>query len=121
MIDFLRGILIRKQPMHAVLDVNGVGYALHISLQTFDALPKPGSEVELATRLVVREDSMHLYGFGDEEERAMFELLTSVSGVGAKVAMAVLSGSSVAELRDHIGTSNVGALKSIPGIGKKTA
>jgi Holliday junction DNA helicase RuvA len=121
MIEYLAGTLASKEPTRAVIETQGIGYEVFISLQTFDTLPDTGAPVKLFTYLYVREDAMLLYGFASQAERSAFRLLLGVSGVGAKVAMAVLSGASVDELEGHITSGRVGALQSIPGIGKKTA
>lgn len=121
MIDFVRGVLSEKTPLHAVIEAGGIGYLVHISLQTFEALPEPGSPVFLRTHLHVREDVLQLYGFIREEERAMFLLLQNVSGIGARMAMTILSGCGVAELHRHVSSGNIQSLTAIPGIGRKTA
>lgn len=121
MIEFLAGTLEFKEPTRAVINVQGVGYEVFISVQTFDTLPELRADVMLFTHLHVREDAMLLYGFAETSERSAFRLLMSVSGVGAKVALAVLSGASVAQLAEYVGSGNISALTSIPGIGKKTA
>jgi len=120
-IEFLSGTLAAKEPVRAVIDVQGIGYEVFISLHTYEMLPEAGAPVQLFTHLHVREDAMLLYGFAGREERFAFRMLMSVSGIGVKVALAVLSGASVADLAQYIGSSNIGALTSIPGIGKKTA
>ena len=121
MIDFLRGRLVRKDPVSVSIDVNGVGYSVSISLQTYEKLPSTGEEVLLLTHLHVREDAMHLFGFLHENERSLFRKLQGVSGIGAKIALNVLSKCGASEFRDYVVSGNVGALTSIPGIGKKTA
>ncbi len=121
MIDFLIGTLAQKAPMSASVDVGGVGYLVAISLQTYDRLPPVGDRVHLLTHMHVREDAIQLFGFLDESERTMFRLLQSVSGIGAKLALTILSGTGVEDLRVNVATGNIGALTAIPGIGKKTA
>ena len=121
MIDALKGILVRKEPMSVSIDVNGVSYLVNISLQTFDSLPAEGTEITLLTVLNVREDAMQLFGFLHESERQMFRQFQSISGIGPKMALNILSGCSADELRDYVLTGNIGALTTIPGIGKKTA
>jgi Holliday junction DNA helicase RuvA len=101
--------------------VQGVGYAVSIPLSTYERTGKTGESVTLHTYLHVREDILQLYGFSETEERDMFKLLLSVSGIGPRMALAVLSGVSVDSLRRHITVGDVGALTSIPGIGKKLA
>ena len=121
MIAQLRGVLVEKGLDHVVLDVNGVGYLVAISLQTLQALPAQGQEVQLKTYLQVREDALQLFGFATEDERRAFELCISVSGVGPKLALATLSGLDPAALAATIGAGDVARLTKIPGIGKKTA
>jgi holliday junction DNA helicase RuvA len=121
MIDSLRGTLLRKEPMSIVVDVQGVGYLVHISLQSFDGLPAIGDGVEILTVLHVREDLMQLFGFLTDAERNMFRLLQSISGIGPKVALGILSGCGADQLREYVRMGNVGALTAIPGIGRKTA
>ncbi len=121
MISSLTGILKTKSPTEVLIDVHGIGYGVSIPFSTFEQLGEPGSEVSLFTHLQVREDALQLFGFATEEERFLFRLLISVSGIGPKIAQSILSGISVKEMKDHIATGNVGALTGIPGIGKKTA
>ncbi|HQU72939.1 MAG TPA: Holliday junction branch migration protein RuvA [Calditrichia bacterium] len=123
MIERVTGKVLEKSPTFCVLDCHGIGIGLHISLQTFQYLEKNSREgnVTLSSYLHVREDILQLYGFAEPQERRMFELLISVSGVGPKVALAILSGMSVRDLRQAIAMENVGAMTRIPGIGKKTA
>lgn len=121
MIASLTGILKSKSPTEALLDVNGVGYAVSIPLSTFEKLGAQNSHVTLFTHLVVREDAMQLFGFATEEERSLFRLLISVNGIGPKIAQAVLSGLSVAELKQHVASGNAAALTAIPNVGRKTA
>lgn len=121
MIASLTGLLKSKSPTEVLLDVNGVGYAVSIPLSTFEKLGAQNSHVTLFTHLVVREDAMQLFGFATEEERSLFRLLISVNGIGPKIAQAVLSGLSVAELKQHVADGNIAALTAIPNIGRKTA
>lgn len=121
MIAFLNGTLADKQPTSVVLDVHGVGYAVLIPLSTYDRLPATGEACRLLIHHHMREDGQLLCGFASVEEKRMFELLLGISGVGPKVALSVLSGLSVAELRAAIAEGNLKRLGSIRGIGKKTA
>jgi Holliday junction DNA helicase RuvA len=121
MISRLSGKLLSKSATEAVIDCNGVGFLVYISLSTFDKLPELAENVVLQTLLISREDSLSLYGFNDESERDAFKQLISISGVGAKTAIAVLSSLTVAELQEYIITGNAVALQKMPGIGKKTA
>jgi holliday junction DNA helicase RuvA len=117
----LKGTLIHKQPPWLVLDVHGVGYELEAPMSTFYDLPEVGREVMLFTHYAQKEDSVSLYGFLREAERRLFRDVQKVSGIGAKIALAVLSGVSVDEFARLIQASDVTALTRIPGIGKKTA
>ena len=121
MIGRLTGILLEKNPPQILLDVQGVAYEVDVPMSTFYNLPDTGAKVALFTHLVVREDAHLLYGFGTEHERRAFRQLTRISGIGAKIALAVLSGLSVAELAQAITMQESGRLTKIPGIGKKTA
>ncbi len=121
MIGRLKGILIHKAPPHLVIDVHGVGYELLAPMNTFYDLPEAGREVFLFTHYAQKEDSVALYGFLTESERQLFRDLQKVSGVGAKIALAVLSGVSVDAFARLVQTNDVAALTRIPGIGKKTA
>jgi len=121
MFSYLYGKLVHKNPTNIVLDVNGVGYQLNISLNTFEKLPEIESELRIYTVLIPREDSIQLYGFFDEDEKQMFEQLLSISGIGPKVAQSILSGINPDELRNYIIQGNSVALTNIPGVGKKTA
>lgn len=121
MIGRLRGILAYKAPPWLVIDVNGVGYELEAPMSTFYDLPDVGREVVLFTHYAQKEDSVSLYGFLREGERRLFRDVQKVSGIGAKIALAVLSGASVDEFARLIQTGDVTALTRIPGIGKKTA
>ena len=121
MIASLRGILTAKSPTEAVVDVHGVGYALSIPLSTYEKLGDVRSEVFLYTHQHVREDSLQLFGFFTEDERAMFRLLLGVTGIGPKMAQGILSGIPVPELRKHLLSGNLQALTAISGIGRKLA
>jgi Holliday junction DNA helicase RuvA len=121
MIGRITGTLVAKHPPQIVVDVRGVGYELDVPMSTLYQLPATGSEVTLLTHLVVREDAHQLYGFATEAERAAFRQLLRVAGVGARTALAVLSGLSVAELREAVSAQDVERLIRIPGIGRKTA
>jgi Holliday junction DNA helicase RuvA len=121
MIDQLKGELIGKTTAKAVVDVGGVGYGLSISLSTSERLPFPGEKILVYTYLYVREDRLDLFGFADTEEREIFELLIGVSGIGPNSAQTILSGLSVADLKEAIFNDRVGDLTAIKGIGRKTA
>jgi holliday junction DNA helicase RuvA len=121
MIGRLKGILIHKQPPWLVIDVHGVGYELEAPMSTFYDLPEIGREVLLFTHYAQKEDSVSLYGFLRDAERRLFRDVQKVSGIGAKIALAVLSGASVDEFARLIQTGDITALTRIPGIGKKTA
>jgi Holliday junction DNA helicase RuvA len=121
MITFLKGTLEDALPTKVVVEVNGVGYELLIPLSSFEKLPSIGQAVILKTQLVVREDSQTLYGFATEDERDMFKMIQSVSGIGPRLALNVLSGMAVDAFKLAVGTSDVKRLSSINGIGKKTA
>ncbi|MBD9367350.1 Holliday junction branch migration protein RuvA [Xanthomonas sp. XNM01] len=121
MIGRLRGLLAMKQPPWLVVDVNGVGYELEAPMSTFYDLPELGREVSLFVHYAQKEDSVSLYGFLRESERRLFRDVQKVSGIGAKIALAVLSGVSVEEFARLVQTGDVTALTRIPGIGKKTA
>jgi holliday junction DNA helicase RuvA len=121
MIEYLHGILVSKEPVSLVIDVHGIGYTVSISLATYDAMPAAGQEVQLLTHLHVREDAMQLFGFSNAEERALFLQLQTISGIGARTALGILSGISPTELRSRVLSGDVPALTRIPGIGKKTA
>ncbi|MBD8524157.1 Holliday junction branch migration protein RuvA [Pseudomarimonas arenosa] len=121
MIGRLRGVLSVKQPPWLMIDVNGVGYELEAPMSTIYDLPELGREVVLFTHYAVKEDSVALYGFMTEAERRLFRDVQKVSGIGAKIALAILSGVSVAEFARLVAGSDVTSLTRIPGIGKKTA
>jgi Holliday junction DNA helicase RuvA len=121
MIGRLTGILVEKNPPQLLLDVQGVAYEVDVPMSTFYNLPATGEPVVLFTHLVVREDAHLLFGFGTEHERRVFRQLVKIAGVGARTALSVLSGLSVAELAHAVTTQDAGRLIKIPGIGKKTA
>ena len=121
MIAHLRGRLLDKQPNRIVLDVNGVGYDLFVPLSTFYNLGEPGAETALRVHTHVREDALALYGFATRLEQELFERLISISGIGPKLALAVLSGLEPAELMGAIERGDVAQLTGIPGVGKKTS
>ena len=121
MIGRLTGILVEKNPPQLLLDVQGVAYEVDVPMSTFYNLPATGERVALYTHMVVREDAHLLYGFGSESERRAFRQLVRISGIGARTALSVLSGLSVAELAQAVTMQDTGRLTKIPGIGKKTA
>jgi Holliday junction DNA helicase RuvA len=121
MIGRLSGILLEKNPPQLLLDVQGVGYEVDVPMSTFYNLPATGERVTLFTHLAVREDAHLLYGFGSDNERRAFRQLLKISGIGARTALSVLSGLSVAELAQAVTMQESGRLTRIPGIGKKTA
>ncbi len=121
MITFLEGIIEDKQPTHLVLNVGGVGYEVVISLNSYDRLPSAGDKARVLIHDHIREDAHVLFGFMTEDERRVFGLLLSVSGIGPKTALSVLSGMSVREVKVAIKDGDVKRLSSISGIGKKTA
>jgi len=121
MIGRLTGILVEKNPPQILLDVQGVAYEVDVPMSTFYNLPGTGERVVLFTHLVVREDAHLLFGFGSENERRAFRQLVKISGIGARIALSVLSGLSVAELAQAVTLQESGRLTRIPGIGKKTA
>jgi Holliday junction DNA helicase RuvA len=121
MIGRLSGILVEKNPPHLLLDCHGVGYEVDVPMSTFYNLPGLGEKVVLLTHLAVREDAHLLYGFGSAEERNVFKQLIKISGVGARTALSILSGMSVADLAQAITLQEAGRLTRVPGIGKKTA
>jgi len=121
MIARLAGTLVEKTPERIVVDVQGVGYAVLVSLQTFMALPPAGAGVRLLVHTEVREDAIDLIGFVDDAERGLFHLLRKVKGLGPRTSLAVLSGMPAAQLAAVIAAGDVGRLQSIPGVGKKLA
>jgi Holliday junction DNA helicase RuvA len=121
MIGFLRGRMIEKHPDRLLVDVQGVGYDVTVPLSTFYTLPDPGEEISLRIHTHVREDHIGLYGFSTTLEQAVFERLIGVSGIGPKLALAVLSGIEPVDLVRAVRTADIARLTSIPGVGKKTA
>ncbi len=121
MIGRLNGVVLERKPPELLIDVNGVGYELEASMNTFYALPESGERVTLFTHMVVREDAQLLYGFSSERERRMFRELIRVRGVGAKLALAILSGMSADQFVDCVQNDDTAALVRLPGVGKKTA
>ncbi len=121
MIGRLSGILLEKNPPQLLIDCNGVGYEVDVPMGTFYNLPAVGEKVVLLTHLAVREDAHLLYGFGTADERGLFRELLRISGIGARTALAILSGMSVADLAQAVTLQEAGRLTRIPGIGKKTA
>jgi holliday junction DNA helicase RuvA len=121
MIGSLRGRLASKTPPQLTVDVGGIGYELEAPLSTFFRLPAVGEEVRLLTHLVVREDAHVLYAFASEDERRLFRSLIKVSGVGPKIALALLSGITVTAFAECVQREDIGALTRVPGVGRKTA
>jgi Holliday junction DNA helicase RuvA len=121
LIGRITGQLLEKNPPQILVEVQGVGYEVEVPMSTFYNLPGTGERVTLLTHLVIREDAHLLFGFGTESERKAFRQLIRISGIGARIALAVLSGLSVAELADAVTRQESGRLTRIPGIGKKTA
>jgi Holliday junction DNA helicase RuvA len=121
MIGFIRGVLMHKEPPHLLVDVHGVGYELEVPMSTLFSLPAIGAEVFLRTHLVIRDDHQTLFGFSTDEERRLFRNLVKVSGVGAKMALTILSGISVEGFVRCVETEDKAALVRLPGIGRKTA
>jgi Holliday junction DNA helicase RuvA len=121
MIGRLSGILLEKSPPQLLVDCNGVGYEVDVPMSTFYNLPHTNERVVLFTHLVVREDAQLLFGFGTPAERALFRQLIKISGVGARTALAILSGMTVADLAQAVTLQESGRLVKVPGIGKKTA
>ncbi|HEV7391273.1 MAG TPA: Holliday junction branch migration protein RuvA [Burkholderiales bacterium] len=121
MIGRIAGTLVAKHPPQIMVDVHGVGYELDVPMSTLYQLPSTGSEVTLLTHLIVREDAHQLYGFASEGERTLFRKLLKISGVGARTALSVLSGMSVADVKNAVAQQDSGRFTRVPGIGKKTA
>ncbi len=121
MIGRLSGILFDKNPAQLLVDCNGVGYEISVPMSPFYNLPHTGDKVTLLTHRVVREDAQLLYGFGTPQERELFRQLIKITGIGARTALAILSGMSVADLAQAVTLQEAGRLTKVPGIGKKTA
>jgi len=121
MIGKVTGKLIERHPPQVIVDVQGIGYEIDVPMSTFYQLPATGNDVTLYTHLVVREDAHLLYGFASEQERYVFRQLLKISGVGARTALSVLSGLSVADLYEAVSAQDSARLIKVPGIGKKTA
>ncbi|MBT9138930.1 MAG: Holliday junction ATP-dependent DNA helicase RuvA [Syntrophomonadaceae bacterium] len=121
MIDFLKGKIETKFPTYVILEVGGVGYGVHIPISTYNFLPGVNEQVTLHTFLYVREDCLHLYGFYSNEEKELFEMLISTSGVGPRIALGILSATPVSRIKEAINEEDIPQLMTIPGVGKKTA
>lgn len=120
MIGRLRGRLFEKKPGQLIVDVNGVGYQVFIAMPTYSSIPDTGAEIVLEIHTHVREDAIQLYGFSNSLERTVFERLTEISGIGPRLALTILSGSSVEDLVGSIKKGDLARLTAIPGVGKKT-
>ena len=120
MLDYIRGRVISKSPTRLILEVAGIGYLLHIPLSTFEKIPKHG-EVTILTQLFIREDQIKIFGFATGEERDLFQLLLSVNGIGPNMAITILSGSTVEDIKRAVINEDAKALEKIKGVGKKTA
>jgi len=121
MIGYLTGKIVLKKPTKIILDVSGVGYLINISISTFEKIPEESKTVSLFTYLNVKEDALDLYGFWTIDEKEMFELLISVSGIGPKIAQSILSAIQIDELKEAIKFGNLSRLTATPGVGRKTA
>ena len=121
MITHIKGIIIEKLPTQVVVDVNGIGYEINIPVSTYEKLAEPGKNTHLFTYLHVREDSMQLFGFWNEKDRRLFKLLISVSGIGPRLALGILSSVTVEEFARAVANNNFSVLMKISGIGRKTA
>jgi len=121
MIARLRGTLLEKMPTHVVVDCGGVGYQAFVSLRTFCRLPEAGADVELVTVTNLRENALELFAFADARERDLFQLLRTVSGIGPRLALSVLSGIDASDLVAVLASGDVDRLVAVPGVGKKTA
>lgn len=121
LISSISGVLFSKSPSEAILDVGGIRFLLHISFATYEILPDKGNSVDILTHLHVKEDILDLYGFKDEDERALFFNLNLISGIGPRSAMNILSGTNPMEFKSRIIDGDVKSLTVIPGIGTKTA
>ena len=120
MLDYIRGRVISKSPTRLILEVAGIGYLLHIPLSTFEKIPKHG-EVTILTQLFIREDQIKIFGFATGEERDLFQLLLSVNGIGPTMAITILSGSTVDDIKRAVINEDAKSLEKIKGVGKKTA
>jgi Holliday junction DNA helicase RuvA len=121
MIAFLRGRVLEKHPTRVIVETGGVGYEVHVPLSSYSAVGEPGTDVALRIHTHVREDALQLFGFATPLELALFDRLVAVSGIGPKLALAVLSGIAPPDLVGAIGSGDIARLVSIPGIGRKTA
>lgn len=121
MLDYISGKIAVKHPTHLVIDAGGMGFRVQIPVSTYNTLGRTGGDVRLLTTLHIREDAWNIYGFATEEERSLFNLLMTVSGIGPKSGIAALSGMSAQQIRRAIASSDVDKLTLIPGVGKKTA
>ncbi len=121
MIGRIQGILLEKNPPQVIVDCHGVGYEIDVPMSTFYNLPALGSEVTLLTHLAIREDAHVLYGFGTADERSLFCQLIKITGIGARTALALLSGISTKEMAEVVAMQDTARLCRVPGIGKKTA
>jgi len=121
MIAYIRGILAEKEPTRVVIEAGGVGYEVLVPISTYERLPRTGSEARVLVCHCVREDDEILFGFATDDEKTLFGQLTSVSGVGPKIALAILSGASVGELSMAIAGGDAKRIAAIKGVGKKTA
>lgn len=121
MIDQIKGKLIKKKPTYIVVETHGIGFKISIPLSSYKSIGNPEEEIHILTYLHVREDNLQLYGFATEDERQLFQLLISVSGIGPRVAQGILSGISTSDFRQAIMRQDLTALTMAPGVGKKTA
>lgn len=121
MIYKITGRLAAKNPTMLVVEVNGIAYEVNVPLSTYEQIGELNGEVSLYTLLVVRDDDLQLYGFASEDERKFFKMLLGVSGIGPRIALSLLSSANVVDILSYISSSNLQALMSIPGIGRKTA
>ena len=121
MIDQINGIVLNKKESYVIMMVGGIGLKVNMSVYGLQTLPKQGDQVQISTYLHVREDILDLYGFSDVVERNTFHLLTSISGIGPKLALTILSGIEPRKLKDRVVNGDVAALTSVPGVGNKTA
>lgn len=121
MYNHIKGVLISKRPTEAVIEAGGVGYRLHITLNTYQSLPEAGNQARLLAHLHVKEDSHQLFGFAEERERQAFRIMIGISGIGPKMAMAVLSRLSPQDLEQAVAHQDMTMLTTISGVGRKTA